>query len=81
MSDSTHRSQVEVVEDLHAVLPRVHVAILADALLVEAIDLSDLPGLVVASQQGDALRVPGFVAQQELERLYTVVATIYEVPL
>lgn len=77
----THRSQVKVIEDLHAVLPRVHVAVLADALLIEPIDLGDLPRLVVASQQGDAFRIPGFVAQQELECLYTVVASIHKVSL
>lgn len=77
----THRSQVKVVEDLHAVLPRVHVAVLAYALLVEPIDLGDLPRLVVTSQQGDAFRIPGLVAQQELECLYTVVASIHKVPL
>jgi len=36
---------------------------------------------VVASQQGDAFRIPGFVAQQELECLYTVVASIHKVSL
>jgi len=60
---STYRCQVKIVEHFDAVLPRVHVAVLAYALLVEAVDLSNLTRLVVPSQQGDALRIPRFVTQ------------------
>ena len=46
LNDST---DAEVVEDLGAVLPWVGVAILAQSLLVEAVDGGDTTRLVVAS--------------------------------
>lgn len=48
-----------VSTDLCAVLPRVRVAVLALTLLVEAVNLSDLPALVVPTEKGDVGRVPG----------------------
>lgn len=50
-------SQRKVVEDLRTVAPHVNGAVLAQAFVVEAVDLGDLSGLVVASNQRDALRV------------------------
>ena len=64
-----HRSEIQVIEDFHAILPRVGVAILAHALLEEAIDLSDLSGLVVATQEGHVGGISRFETQQELEGL------------
>lgn len=46
------------VEDLAARLPNGRVAILLLTLLVETVDLSDLAGLVVTTNEGDLLRVP-----------------------
>lgn len=43
----------QVVEYLGAVSPHRHRAVLAEALIVEAIDLCDLPGLVVSPDQSD----------------------------
>ena len=48
----------EVVEDLGAVPPHGDRAVLAEALVVEAVHLGDLPGLVVPSDQGDPVWVP-----------------------
>lgn len=48
----------QVVEDLGAVSPHGDRAVLAEALVVEAIDLGDLPGLVVSPDQ----RYPVWVA-------------------
>lgn len=42
----------QVVEYLCAVSPDGDGAVLAEALVVEAIDLGDLPGLVVSTNQG-----------------------------
>lgn len=50
-------SESEVVEDVRAVAPNVHRAELSQALIVEAIDLGDLAGLVVSSDECDSLRV------------------------
>ena len=48
----------EVVEYLGAVPPHGDRAVLAEALVVEAVHLGDLPGLVVPSDQGDPVWVP-----------------------
>ena len=47
----------EVVEDVGAVAPDVQRAELLQALVVEPVDLRDLPALVVASNQHESLRV------------------------
>lgn len=49
------RGQRQVVEQVCEVLPHVGVAVLPQALVVEAVDLRDLPRLVVPSQDGDSL--------------------------
>lgn len=51
------RCEREVVKQVGEVLPHVGVAVLAEALIVEAVHLRDLPTLVVPSQDGDALAV------------------------
>ncbi len=48
------RSEWQVVEQVCEVLPDVGVAVLPQALVVEAVDLRDLPRLVVPSQDGDS---------------------------
>ena len=48
------RREGQVVEEVGEVLPHVGVAVLAQALVVEAVDLRDLPGLVVAAEDSDA---------------------------
>lgn len=46
----------QVVEQVCEVLPNIGVAVLPQAFVVEAVDLCDLPRLVVPSQDGDSLR-------------------------
>jgi hypothetical protein len=48
----------EEVKDLAAGLPNRGVAVLLLTLLVEAVDLSDLTGFVVATDESDLIRVP-----------------------
>jgi hypothetical protein len=55
----------KVVEQAGKVLPHVGVSILTETFIVESIDLSNLLGLVVASQDGDSVRMTHFVADQE----------------
>lgn len=50
------RGERQVVEQVCEVLPDVGVAVLPQTLVVEAVDLRDLPRLVVPSQDGDSLR-------------------------
>jgi hypothetical protein len=55
----------EVVEEICEVFPHVCVAILSEALVVEAIDLGDLARLVVSAEDGDALRVADLECNKE----------------
>ena len=48
----------EEIENLAARLPDRRVAVLLLTLFVEAVDLSDLAGLVVATDEGDLVRIP-----------------------
>lgn len=49
--------QSQVVKDLSAIAPHIDRAVLAQALIVEAIDLGDLSRLMISSNQGNSLRV------------------------
>lgn len=49
--------QWQVVKQVREELPHVRIAIFAQALVVEAVDLGDLAGLVVAAQNCDSLTV------------------------
>lgn len=66
----------EVVEEVGEVLPDVGVAVLAEALVVEAVDLGDLAGLVVSTEDGDALWVADLEGNEESDGLDGVVATV-----
>jgi hypothetical protein len=68
--------QREVVEKICEVLPDIGVAVLAEALVVEAVDLSNLPGLVVTSENRDALRVANLESYEEGNGLDRVVASV-----
>lgn len=70
------RSQRQVVKQLREVLPHVGVAILAQALVIEAVHLRDLLGLVVTAQNGDTVRVAHLHAHEKRHGLDRVVATI-----
>lgn len=53
-------SERKIVEEVGEVFPDICVSVLSETLIVEAIDLGDLAGFVVASEDGDALRVADF---------------------
>lgn len=59
------RGEGEVVEEVGEVLPHVGVAVLAEALIVESVHLRDLPGLVVAAEDCDALWVSDLESHEE----------------
>ena len=52
------RRQGEVIEQVCEVFPHVGIAILPQALVIEAVHLSDLSALVVPPQYCDAFLVP-----------------------
>lgn len=47
--------QGKVVEDLAAVLPDGGIPVLLDALVVETVDLRDLPGFMIATEQHQSI--------------------------
>ena len=49
--------QGQIVEEVCERLPNIRVAVFAQTFVVEAIDLGDLAGFVVASQDCDTLRI------------------------
>lgn len=69
-------SEREVVEEVGEVLPNVGVAVLAEALVVEAVNLSDLAGFVVATEDGNTLRIADLQADQKGHRLDGVISTV-----
>lgn len=69
-------SEGEVIEEVGEVLPHVGVAILAEALVVEAVNLGDLAGFVVATENGDTLRIADLQANQKGYSLDGVIATV-----
>ena len=69
----------EVVENFSTVAPDVDRAVLAEAFIVESVNLGDLTRLVVTSDQSDTLWVADLKCQQKKERLDRVVATINEI--
>lgn len=62
------RSERQVVKQVCEVLPDVGVPVLPQALIVEAIDLRDLPRLVVPSQDGDSLLETNLNQDEEKKR-------------
>lgn len=69
-------SEGEVVEEVGEVLPDVGVAVFPEALVVEAVDLSDLTRLMVAAEDGDALWVSDLEGNEKGHRLHGVVTTV-----
>ena len=74
-----YRSQAEIIKHVAAVPPDIARTVLAHALVVESIDLSDLTRLVVPSDEGDAVRVADLEEEQEEECLDGVEATVDKV--
>ena len=73
--------EIEVVENLAAALPNIGVAVLALALVVEAVDLGDLSALVVAAKQRDARRMSRLEGHEQRKRLQAKVASVHKVAL
>ena len=57
LDDSSER---EEVKELGETFPDIRVSVFSAALIVKAINLGNLPRLVVASQDGDSIFVPDF---------------------
>jgi hypothetical protein len=66
----------EVVEEIGEVLPYIGVAIFAETLIIEPVDLCDLAGFVVATEDGDTLRISNFEGYEKSDSLNGIVASI-----
>ena len=63
-------ADAKIVEHFGAILPGVRVSIFSDSLVVEPVHSGNLPGLVVASEEGDVAGVLQLEAQEQLEGLH-----------
>jgi len=69
-------SEREIIEEVCEVLPYIGIAVFSKALIVEAIDLSDLAGLVVSTENCDSLRVSDLKGNEEGDGLDRVITSI-----
>jgi len=69
-------SEGKVVEEIGEVLPYVGIAVFSKALIIKPIDLCDLAGLVVATEDGDALRISNFQSHKESDGFNGIVTSI-----
>ncbi len=68
--------QGEVVEKVGEETPDVSVPVFAETFVVEAVNLGDLPGLVVASEDGDSVLVSEFESNEKCDGLNGIVASV-----
>jgi len=66
----------EVVEEVGEVFPHVRIAIFSETFIIEAIDLCDLAGFVVATENGNALRISDFESYEESDGFNGIVTSI-----
>lgn len=57
-------SEGKVVEEVGEIFPHVGIAVFAEALVVEAVDLGNLAGFVVSTKDGNTLGVTDFQGDQ-----------------
>lgn len=68
--------QWQVVEEIGKVCPDCRGSVFAQALIVKAVHLRDLPRLVIPSEDRDTLWMPHFQRHQQRHRLHTVVPSV-----
>jgi hypothetical protein len=55
----------QVVEEICEILPYICVAVFSKTFVIESVDLGDLAGFVVATENGNALRITDFEGNEE----------------
>ena len=73
------RTESQIIKYFATVAPDVCWTILALTLVIETVDLSDLSGLVITTDEGDAVWIADFVRKQEEECLDRVEPSIDKV--
>jgi hypothetical protein len=73
-NNSSHGQEVKSIRKM---LPNIGIPIFAKTFVIESIDLSDLPTLMVSPQYGDATLVSDFECHQESDCFQTVVPSIH----
>lgn len=69
-------SEGEVVKEVGEILPDISVSVFAKTFVVETVDLGDLTGLVVSSEDGNSLRVSDLEGDEKGDGLNRVVTSI-----
>jgi hypothetical protein len=69
-------SQGEKIEEVGEKSPDVGISVLAQTLVVEAVNLCDLPALVVSPEDGDAVAVAQLHCNKECDGLDRVVSSV-----
>ena len=60
------------IKNFRAILPNIKTAILPQALIIKAINLRNLPRLMIAPQQKKLIPIPNFAGKQQEKSLNTV---------
>jgi hypothetical protein len=71
----------EVVEEVCKVFPYIRVAIFSETFVVETVDLRDLTGFVVATEDCNALGVSDFESNEESDGFNGIVTSINVIAL
>jgi len=72
-------SKTEIVKDVAAVAPDVGIAVLPNTFVIEAVDLCNLPTLMVASDKGDSVWIANLEGDQQKQRFDAMMATVHKV--
>ena len=73
------RAKRKVVKDFAAPPPHIRRAVLALALVVEAVDLRNLPRFMVAADERNAVRIPDLEREEEQEGFDAIEAAVDEI--
>ncbi|KAH0485441.1 MAG: hypothetical protein KVP17_001067 [Porospora cf. gigantea B] len=69
----------QIVEDFGAEPPHKRAAELSQTFVVEAVDLRNLSGLMVAANQRNPVRIPNLISQQQQKRLHGKMTSVHEI--
>lgn len=72
-------SQRKIVKYVSAVPPNIQRTIFPKALVIETIDLSNLPTFVISSDKSYHVGISYFIGQQQQESFYAIKTTIHEI--